>query len=101
MSGCFLPKREKNMKLARITFKFIMICALLAAGGSAVSAKDDWLKIHSKNFQLVGSASENDLRRVATKLEQFRYVFTQLFPKMNFKKIGKTYGKCRKNLKRW
>jgi len=61
-----------------------MLCVVLTAARGAVSAKDDWLRVQSKNFQLVGSASDRDLRRVATKLEQFRYVFTQLFPKMNF-----------------
>src|SRR5215204_5222865 len=72
------------MKLHRFVLKILLIGTLSAAASLVVSAKDDWLKIQSKNFQLVGNANEKDLRRVATKLEQFRYVFTQLFPRMNF-----------------
>ncbi|HEX4945368.1 MAG TPA: tetratricopeptide repeat protein [Blastocatellia bacterium] len=47
-----------------------------------VSAKDKWLKIKSKHFTLVGNASERDIRTVGTKLEQFRSVFSQLFPRV-------------------
>lgn len=73
------------MKFDKFKLKIILFCAVLAAAGAPeVSAKDVWLRVQSKNFQLVGNAGEKDLRRVATKLEQFRFVFTQLFPKMNF-----------------
>lgn len=48
-----------------------------------VSAKDTWLSVRSKNFLLVGNASEKEIREVGTRLEQFRYVFMQLFPKAN------------------
>ncbi|MBO0723201.1 MAG: DUF1570 domain-containing protein, partial [Blastocatellia bacterium] len=37
----------------------------------------------SKHFLLVGNASETDIRKVATKLEQFRDVFSRLFPNTN------------------
>lgn len=72
------------MKFAKLIIKISLICTVLAAANFDVSAKDDWLRIQSKNFQLVGNAAEKDLRRVATKLEQFRVVFTQLFPNMKF-----------------
>ena len=39
--------------------------------------------MRSKHFLLVGNASERDIRKVATKLEQFRDVFARLFPKAN------------------
>jgi tetratricopeptide (TPR) repeat protein len=47
---------------------------------SAVSAQDNWRKVQSHHFTLVGNASERDLRTVGTKLEQFRSVFAQVFP---------------------
>lgn len=47
-----------------------------------VSAKDQWIKIKSKHFTLMGNASEKDIRKVGTKLEQFRSVFSQLFPRV-------------------
>lgn len=40
--------------------------------------------MRSKNFSLVGNASEKEIRQVAMKLEQFRYVVRMLFPKLNF-----------------
>ncbi|HYX30717.1 MAG TPA: tetratricopeptide repeat protein [Pyrinomonadaceae bacterium] len=46
----------------------------------AVQAKDSWTTVHSKNFTLVGNASEKDIRNVANRLEQFRAVFALLFP---------------------
>ena len=72
------------MKLHQLKLKIPIIAVILMLASGVVSAKDDWLRLQSKNFQLVGNASEKDLRRVATKLEQFRQVFTQLFPRMNF-----------------
>ncbi|MEP6923185.1 MAG: tetratricopeptide repeat protein [Pyrinomonadaceae bacterium] len=46
---------------------------------SSVFAKDEWLQVRSKNFNLIGNASERDIRKVATRLEQFRETFRQLF----------------------
>jgi type I restriction-modification system DNA methylase subunit len=40
--------------------------------------------VRTKNFLLVGNASEKDIRKVGLKLEQFREVFTRLFPTMRF-----------------
>src|SRR5258705_4677885 len=47
-------------------------------------AKDTWTSIQSKNFFLVGNASEKEIRQVAVRLEQFREVFTHLFPRVKF-----------------
>ena len=60
---------------------FLLIGGLLP--GSA-SAKDEWIKAESKNFHLYGNASEKDIRGVATKLEQFREAFRQIFPKVKY-----------------
>ncbi len=50
---------------------------------STVSAKDEWLNVRSKNFNLIGNASDKDIRKVATKLEQFREAFRLLFTQTN------------------
>jgi tetratricopeptide (TPR) repeat protein len=50
---------------------------------SGAAAKETWTSVRSKHFLLVGNASERDIRKVATKLEQFRDVFARLFPKAN------------------
>ncbi|MBK8149674.1 MAG: tetratricopeptide repeat protein [Acidobacteria bacterium] len=46
------------------------------------SAKDTWISVRSKNFHLVGNANEKEIRQVATKLEQFRETFRQIFPRV-------------------
>lgn len=67
--------------------RFVLAAAALLvcfAATPAVQAKDSWLSIRTRNFFLVGNASEKDLRQVATKLEQFRDVFTRLFATAKF-----------------
>lgn len=62
-------------------FKLILatlVCLLLVAPLTCVAAKDNWTSVRSKNFYLVGNASEKDIRKVATRLEQFREVLTRL-----------------------
>jgi tetratricopeptide (TPR) repeat protein len=59
------------------------LCLLLTAADAA-PAKDNWVSLRSRNFYLVGNASEKEVRRVATRLEQFRDVFTRLFPAAKF-----------------
>lgn len=62
-----------------------IICLLLAtAFVTPASAKDNWTSVHSQNFFLIGNASEKEIRQVATRLEQFRDVFTRLFGKIKF-----------------
>ncbi len=61
-----------------------MVCVILAANYSTFAQNSVWLRVQSKNFQLVGDADDASLRRTAAKLEQFRYVFAQLFPQMKF-----------------
>jgi hypothetical protein len=53
--------------------------AILIFSSVNASAKDDWIQVKTKNFLLVGNAPEKDIRRVATKLEQFRETFRQIF----------------------
>src|SRR5438045_3778293 len=54
----------------------LFLCALALPA----AAKDTWLSVRSKNFLLVGNASEKEIRQVGTRLEQFRDVFLRLFP---------------------
>ena len=60
----------------------VLLFALLLPAVEAL-AKDDWLQVKSKNFLLIGNASEKDIRKVGTRLEQFRETFRQLFAKTN------------------
>ena len=65
----------------RTLYKLAIVVVLLAYLPQAVPvhAKDKWTSIRSKNFLLVGNASEKDIRSVAVRLEQFREVFSRLF----------------------
>ncbi|MDQ3799292.1 MAG: tetratricopeptide repeat protein [Acidobacteriota bacterium] len=55
-----------------------------SSAASQAATKDEWLVVRSKNFNLIGNASEKDIRAVAARLEQFREVFRQIFDKVNF-----------------
>ena len=70
--------------MRRLTCALAAACCLLLAAADATHAKDNWVSLRSRNFHLVGNASEKDVRRVATRLEQFRDVFTRLFPAAQF-----------------
>jgi len=64
---------------AFIVFVFVLVA--FAGGLQPTEAKDTWVSVRSKNFQLIGNASEKDVRLVANRLEQFRSVFALLFPR--------------------
>ena len=66
------------------TFLAVLFVLTIVCHNSSVHAKDSWISIRSKNFVLVGNASEKDLKRVGVRLEQFREVFSRMFPKVNF-----------------
>lgn len=68
----------------RAFFLTAIICLLLAGSTLPVSAKDTWTSVRSKNFFLIGNGSEKEIRQVATRLEQFRDVFTRLFANAQF-----------------
>src|SRR5262245_24291836 len=63
----------------------VAVCLLLLiAQPVTVSAKDTWVSIRTKNFFMIGNENEKEIRKVALKLEQFREVFTYLFPNIQF-----------------
>ncbi|HXD34138.1 MAG TPA: tetratricopeptide repeat protein [Pyrinomonadaceae bacterium] len=63
--------------------KTVTILILLLMAGQAVVAKDAWVSVRSKNFFLIGNASEKEIRQVAERLEQFREVASHLFAQAN------------------
>jgi tetratricopeptide (TPR) repeat protein len=63
----------------------VSLCLLVVLSqNTTVAAKDTWVSVRTKNFFMLGNASEKDIRKVGLKLEQFREVFTRLFPKLKF-----------------
>ncbi len=72
------------MKRFVFTFVFFALFFVLQPGlhsGAASTARETWLGVRSKNFQLIGNASEKDIRKVGVRLEQFRDVFSRIFTK--------------------
>lgn len=68
----------KRTILVLVTLLFLLTFGPL---NIPVFAKDNWLSLRSKNFLLICNTSEKQMRLVGTRLEQFREVFAQLFPK--------------------
>ncbi len=66
-----------------VTATVLNVDLKLNSADAAVTSgtKTTWTSIRSNNFYLVGEAGERELRKVALSLEQFRAVFTALFPK--------------------
>ena len=73
-----MPTLARPARAARTA---TLVCLLLLSAPFVVetSAKETWTRVRSKNFTLVGNAGEKDVRQVATRLEQFRDVFSRLF----------------------
>lgn len=72
------------MRFLTLCRRAIFLCGMVVLCAYLVAAKDVWLSVRAKNFHLIGNGSEKDVRRVATKLEQFREVFTRLFQGVKF-----------------
>lgn len=63
----------------------VTLCVLaIVSQHNLASAKDKWISVRTKNFLMVGNTGEKEIKEVALKLEQFRAVFTHLFPNMVF-----------------
>jgi hypothetical protein len=60
--------------MSRLLLALLFVCHALPA-----SAAEKWTRVESKNFTLVGNASENEIREVAEGLEVFRTVFSRFF----------------------
>jgi len=67
------------MKVSRLSLLGLLSLLLIITSHVPAAAKDEWLAVRSKNFYVVGNASEAEIRKVATKLEQFRETFRLLF----------------------
>ena len=69
----------KKLFLIILTVAFVL--SLLPIRSTA--ATETWRSVRSKNFYLIGNASDREIRQVATKLEQFREGFSRLYPQAN------------------
>ena len=64
--------------MKRSLTRCLVAFALVLLTASAASAKDKWLALRTRNFNIVGNANEDDTRQLALKLEQFRLIISRL-----------------------
>lgn len=57
----------------------LLVASTVALLVSPAQAKDKWLNLTTKNFNIVSNADEDGTRRLALKLEQFHFVFSKIF----------------------
>jgi tetratricopeptide (TPR) repeat protein len=72
------------MKRLSLVLAAALCLLVIASAGPGVTAKESWTSVRSKNFLLVGNASEKEIKQVAVRLEQFREVASRLFVRANF-----------------
>lgn len=64
--------------MRRTIFLAVLCFSIQSAFGA-----DKWVSIHTRNFTLVGNASESDIRRAGRTLEEFRSAMAVLFPQID------------------
>src|SRR5262245_26810171 len=67
------------MKTYRLLACLFLGVALALMAAAPVAAKDKWINVRTKRFNVVSNADSDDARKLALKLEQFRAVFAKLF----------------------
>ena len=67
------------MKSLRLKAFFVIGFAAISLQANTVQAKDKWINLSTKNFNIISNADEGGSRKLALKLEQFHYVFSKLF----------------------
>ncbi|HEV2883235.1 MAG TPA: DUF1570 domain-containing protein [Pyrinomonadaceae bacterium] len=84
MANLNLQRNQYRRRKLVSIFLTACVCALVVLAVQVpASAKDQWVKVRSKNFLLVGNASEKEIIEVGLRLEQFREVFSRLFTRVS------------------
>ena len=78
------------MKLRSFYLTLSCVIFLLSFSTQILAKDDTWISVRSKNFFLIGNAGDKEIRQVATRLEQFRETFRQLFPRAKFNQTIQT-----------
>ena len=55
------------------------VCLVVFVQSAPAEAKDKWVNLTTKNFNIISNADEGGTRRLALRLEQFHFVFSKLF----------------------
>jgi tetratricopeptide (TPR) repeat protein len=65
--------RRSHLQALLLTF------SVIALQPAPAYAKDKWINLTTRNFNIISNADEGATRKLALKLEQFHYVFSKLF----------------------
>lgn len=64
-------------------FRTVLAAAAVAAGLTAgTGAASKWLRVTTPHFVVIGEVGQRPLRQVAVRFEQFREVFSRVFPRV-------------------
>lgn len=67
------------MKRIRLEAAILLACVVIVFSATPAQAKDKWINLTTKNFNIISNADEGPTRRLALQLEQFHFVFSKLF----------------------
>ncbi|HSE38487.1 MAG TPA: tetratricopeptide repeat protein, partial [Blastocatellia bacterium] len=67
------------MKRIRLKAAIILAFIVVVLSATPAQAKDKWINLTTKNFNIISNADDGGTRRLALKLEQFHFVFSKLF----------------------
>ncbi len=59
-------------------YRTFLLTVILLCSVAAFSAADAWLRVETANFEVVGNATETDIRAVADRLERFREAISKV-----------------------
>lgn len=72
-----------QVKLSTKLFLVLLFIMILVPVSEVLAgediAKSKWIRVNSKNFEIVSNVSEKETKVLALKLEQFRYVISSIF----------------------
>jgi tetratricopeptide (TPR) repeat protein len=71
---------EPVKRFAVVIAVALLSLSLASTSQPAHAGVDGWIRVRSRNFLLVGNATELEIRLIAARLEQFREVFKRLLP---------------------
>ena len=63
----------------RLKSTISLVCFVVVLTAAPVAAKDKWINLTTKNFNIISNAGEGGTRKLALKLEQFHLVFSKIF----------------------
>jgi tetratricopeptide (TPR) repeat protein len=67
------------MRSVHLKTVLVLACLAVVLSAAPARAKDKWINLTTKNFNIISNADEGETRKLALKLEQFHYVFSKLF----------------------